>query len=289
MPATTLPAAPKPTTFFATTDLGLDEVEVATGSTTRVIDPFFGGDGVFRGGLRASPDRTVLYFSEGYEDWWYACESSIGSIGSIDVASGTVTTIDVGGSVQLSPDGSTIVNLDSETCLPDPQQPDLWVLTPYDRVIVRDVVGGSLTEYVTATPPDGYEAPSAIRWADMAADGSVLVQTAAGEIHRIPAGATGAIQDFPVVATTDASPWEVVGETIIATFFGAEGSSDLVTVSLVDGGVTPLASAEVYMAVGVDDVGHVIAAADGEITVEPGADVTVVDFPVDAYYYDLEW
>ncbi|MAT06922.1 MAG: hypothetical protein CL424_17965 [Acidimicrobiaceae bacterium] len=291
-PPTTAPPSPpveNPATFFATTDLGLVEVDVATGDVVTTIDDFFSGDGLFRGYLRLTPDRSTLYFAEGYEDSWYACESSVGSIGSIEVASGAIEQIGIGTAPELSPDGASLIHIDSETCLPDPEQPDLWVLTPYDRAVVRDLATGEEVEFVTATPPDAYDAATSVRWADMHDDGSVFVQLGSGDVHRIPAGETGAIQDFPVVFTTDASPWELVGDRLVATIFGAEGSSDLMSIDVTTGDATLLASAEVYMAVGVGDAGQLIAVADSEITVQPDVDLTIIDFPPDGYYYDLDW
>jgi len=288
-PPPTSPPIAHPETFFVTTDLALVEADVASGAVVRVVDEFFTADGVFRFGLRLTPDRSTIHFSEAYEDAWYACESSVGSVGSIDVASGEITYVGNGGALQLSPDAQTMVYLDSDVCLPDPEAPEFWVLTPPDRVVVRDVASGDTTEYVTATPPEAYEDASVVRWADMHADGSLFVQTGTGDVHLIPPGASGAIQEFPVAGTTDARPLEIVGDRMIAMFDGVEGSSDLVSIDLVDGGVTALATAEVPMAVGVHDAGPLLAVADGEISVEPGVDLTVVGFPPDAYFYDLDW
>ena len=291
-PPTTVPpppAAENPATFFATTDLGLVEVDVASGTIVATVDDFFNGDGLFRGNIRLTPGRETIYFSEGYEDSWYACESSVGAIGSIDVATGTIENLTGGTTAELSPDGSKLIFIDSEVCLPDPEAPELWVLTPYDRAVVRDLTTGTDTVYPSATPPDVYDAPTSVRWADMHADGSLLVQLGSGDVHRIPAGATGVIQDFPVAFTTDALPWDVVGDRIIATVYGAEGSSDLVSIDIATGTTTPLASAEVYMAVGVGDEGQLIAVADSPIEVEPGVALTIVDLPPDGYYYDLDW
>ena len=292
-PATTAPPAPpveNPSTFFATTDLGLVEVDVATGGVVNTIDDFFSIDGVFRGNLRLTPDRSTIYFSEGYEDSWYQCDTSVGSIGSIAVADGTIEMLGRGSGVGLGPDGSRLAYIDSETCLPDPQQPDFWVLTPYDRAVVRDIASGGESVFTTSPVPESYDSPSAVRWADFAADGSLLVQLVSGDVHRIPPGAEGGvIQDSPIAFTTQATPWEVVGDRVIATLFGAEGSSDLMSIDTASGANTLLASAETYMAVGVGTDGQLIAVADGEITVEPGVDLTVVDLPVDGYYYDLDW
>lgn len=293
VPATTAPPAPPvdtPATFFATTDLGLVEVDVATGEVVATIDDFFSIDGVFRGNIRLTADRSTIYFSEGYEDSWFQCDTSVGSFGSIDVATGAVDMIGRGSGVELGPDESLLAYLDSETCLPDPQQPDFWVLTPYDRVVVRDVATGEEFRFESTPAPDSYDSPSAVRWTDLHADGSVLVQLVSGDVHRIPPGAAGGVvQDSPVAFTTEATPWEIVGDRLIATLFGAEGSSDLMSIDITSGESTLLASAESYMAVGVGTEGQLIAVADDEITVQPGVDLTVVEFPVDGYYYDLDW
>ncbi len=292
-PPTTAPPAPpvdKPATFFATTDLGLVEVDVATGEIVNTVDDFFSIDGVFRGNIRLTADRSTIYFSEGYEDSWYACETSVGSIGSIDVATAAIDMLGRGSGVEIGPDESLLAYVDSETCLPDPEQPEFWVLTPYDRAVVRDVATGDEFVFETSPVPDSYDSPSAVWWADIAPDGSVLVQLQSGDVHRIPLSAAGGtIQDWPVAFTTQATPWEVVGDELIATLFGAEGSSDLMSIDTQTGANTLLASAETYMAVGVGNEGQLIAVADGEITVEPDAAVTVVDFPIDSYYYDLDW
>lgn len=292
-PATTAPPTPpaeNPTTFFATTDLGLVEVDVATGDIVATVDDFFSIDGVFRGNIRLTTDRSTIYFSEGYEDSWYACETSVGSLGVIDVATAAIDVLGRGTGLELAPDETQFAYIDSETCLPDPQQPDFWVLTPYDRAVVRDMATGDEIVVETSPAPDSYDSPSAVRWADLHADGSLLVQLESGDVHRIPPGTSGGtIQDSPIAFTTAATPWELVGDRMIATLFGAEGSSDLMSFDITTGAGTLLASAETYMAVGVGPEGQLIAVADGDITVEPGVDLTVVDLPVDGYYYDLDW
>ncbi|MEQ9161962.1 MAG: hypothetical protein RLN74_04590, partial [Ilumatobacter fluminis] len=254
-PPTTAPPAPPvdtPATFFATTDLGLVEVDVATGEIVNTVDDFFSIDGVFRGNIRLTADRSTIYFSEGYEDSWYACETSVGSIGSIDVATAAIDMLGRGSGVEIGPDESLLAYVDSETCLPDPEQPEFWVLTPYDRAVVRDVATGDEFVFETSPVPDSYDSPSAVWWADIAPDGSVLVQLQSGDVHRIPLSAAGGtIQDWPVAFTTQATPWEVVGDELIATLFGAEGSSDLMSIDTQTGANTLLASAETYMAVGV--------------------------------------
>lgn len=293
VPATTAPAVtvPTPDTAVAVVDSALVTVDVATSQIDVVIDEFFSAEGVFRGSLRLSPDGSSVYFSEGYEDSWYQCESSVGMVGRIDVATAEMTMLAAGIGIELSPDGSQTVHLGSETCEPDPEAPELFVLTPYDRVVVTDLASGSTTTYVTVTPPTDYGSPTALDWADLADDGSLLVLTVAGDVHRIPAGATGAIQDFPVVATLDDTtlPIEVIGDELVSIVFGLEGSTDAIAVSLADGTRRLLASSETSMAVGVSLEGAIVTASSTPITVYPGAPVTTLDLGDEAFVFDLDW
>jgi hypothetical protein len=281
---------PAPATYFAIADDELIEVDVATGALVRVIDEFFSGEGVFRGSMRLSPDRSAMFFSEGYEDSWYQCETSKGSFGAINLETGESVALGTGSAAELSYDGSKLVYLTSGLCLPDPEAPELFVLTPYDRAVVVDLVTGDTIEYVTNVPPEGYGSQSSVQWADTAPDGSLLVLTVGGDVHRIPAGATGAIQDFPLVASgVTVYPIEVTADAIIAISAGAEGSNDLVAINPATNDAVLLASCEEYMAVGVGPDGQLLAASTGAITVSPGAPVTVVSPPADVYYYDIEW
>lgn len=293
VPPTTAPAVtvPTPASAFVVAEPALLEIDVATTEIVATVNELFTGDGVFRGSLRVSPDRSAIYFSEGYEDSWYQCDTSIGMIGRIDVATGEVTMLGSGIGLELSPDGSRTVHLGSETCVPDPEAPDLWVLTPYDRVVVTDVASGSASTYVTATPPTDYGSPTAVDWADLTDDGSLLVLTVAGDVHRIPAGATGAIQDFPVVATLDDTtlPIEVIGDEMMSIVFGFEGSTDVIAVSLADGSRRLLASSETSMAVGVSADGAILATSSTPVTVYPGAQVTVLELGEDEFVLDLDW
>ena len=291
-PVTTSPVTNAlPDTYVVAEDTDLVEIATAGDRFLRIVEEFFNGDGVFRSFIRLSPDRTWIYFSEGYEDAWYGCESSVGAVGRIAVATGELERLARGSRIELSPDGAKTVHLDSGVCVPDPEAPDLWVFTPYDRVVVTDVASGSNTEYLTDNPPASYEAPSAIDWAGLAADGSVMVLTADGTLRRVPPGATGAIQDQPVVLTGfTAFPMEFHDNVLYAIEFGDEGSADLVATDLDTGTTTQLASSEASMTLGVGPQGQLIATAFAPITVEPGVDLTVVMPPSDeVVYYEIDW
>ncbi|MDJ0767229.1 MAG: hypothetical protein QNJ12_00490 [Ilumatobacter sp.] len=284
---TPTPDGPAPETAFVTTGTDLVEIDVATGTVLRVVEEFFNGDGVFRGGLRLTSDRRSAYFNEGYEDSWYGCESSKGSIGRIDLVSGDIDRVATGSWVGLSTDGTRLAYVTSDLCLPDPEQPDLWVLTPADRVVVETV--GGVVQYVTASPPDSYDAPTAIDWAGFGGD-DLLVLTAAGDLHRIPPDGAPVVQDNPIVGSGLAVlPVGMLGGRLLAIELGDEGSADLQLIDLVTGTVTPLASAESFMSAGISEGGHVAVVAFSDVTVVPGAPVTVVTPPPDDSYFDIDW
>jgi hypothetical protein len=280
------PAPTPPAVAYASGEAALVELDAATGEVTRTLAELFNGDGVFRGSLRLAPDGATLWFTEGYEDGWYACETSIGSFGRVDVATGALEIVGVGSGVEPSPDGALVAYLTSDQCLPDPENPDLWVLTPYDRVVVRDVAAGTEQEIVTEPAPTEPDAPSRIEWAGFAPDGGLLVRTADGDVRRVDPAGPPVLQDHPVVLSdVRGSPAGTTAGALITVDLGDEGSADLYAVDLDSGGATLLASSEGFVTAGVAANGAIVAAGFGEIEVEPGAPVTVLD----GTYYDIDW
>lgn len=292
--ATTAPTGPAPSpapaTAFVTDDTRLLEIDVATGTIVRVVSEGFTGDGLFRGALRASPDRQTIWFSEGYEDSWFACDSSIGSYGRVDVGSGAVGLDGIGSDAEPSPDGLRLAYVTSKLCLPDPENPEYWVLTPADRAVVRELAGGAPREFVTATAPDSYDSPDLVRWAGFRPDGELLVLMGDGRLFAVDVDGPSTIQDHPVLVPDVAGfPVGVVGNALITIELGSEGSSDLASVDLATGQAAPLASSEGFMGVGISAGGHIAAVSSSPITVAPGAQVTVIEPADDSFIYDVEW
>lgn len=290
---TTAPASPpaaKPATAFATADEQLVEVDAVSGATTRVLDEFFSGDGVFRGGIRLSPDRTTIWFSEGFEDSWYACDTSIGSFGRVDVATGAIEVIGTGSGVEPSPDGEFVAYLSSTVCLPDPENPEFFVLTPNDHVVVRQIATGEERSFFTDAPPDSYGAPGAVLGAGFSPGGNLLVLLGDGRLINVDVNGSGVIQEHPVaLAEVTGSPVAATADALITVDFGDEGSSDVYSVDPASGAPTLLASSGAYMGVGVSADGHVVVTSFEPVTVAPGSDVTIIDLPGDAFVFDLDW
>ncbi len=292
-PPTTAPpggTAPTPVTAYLTADNQLLEVDAASGETVRVLDEFFSGDGVFRGGLRLSPDRATIWFSEGYEDSWYSCESSVGSWGRLDTTTGEMQLLGSGSGVEPSSNGELVSYVTSGVCVPDPEEPDLWVLTPNDRVVVRDLASGDERVFETDTTPADYAAPGAVVGANFGPGGSLLVLMGDGRLFDVDLDGSSVIQDHPVaVDEVLGDPVSSTDDALITVDFGDEGSSDVYAVDLASGEPTLLVSSGAFMAVGVSAGGQIAVSSFEPVTVTPGASVTVIELPDDPFVFDLDW
>lgn len=293
-PATTAPDGPPaatPASAYVTLDPALVEIDLLTGEVVREIADFFTGEGVFRGSLRLDPGGRSLWFSEAYEDGWYGCESSVGSYGVVDLETGEIRILGPGGGAEPSPNGEFSVVVSSEVCVPDPQQPDIWVLTPSDRVVVRQLASGDEREYVTSPTPENYEAPSAVEWAGFSPAGNLLVLTVDGTVRNVDLDGSDVLQDHPAVLTdVEGFPIGATADALIVQVIGDEGNAELYSVSAESGERTLLASSERFFDAGVDVVtGEVLVAGFAEITVAEGAPVTVLTVPDGEFVGALDW
>lgn len=249
-------------TAIAILGVELARIDVSTGETLATIDPFFSGDGRYRYGLSLTPDRTEAYFSENWEDSWYSCESSPGTVSKIDLDTGEIDELWVGNGATVSPDGRFVAYLEASRCIPDPQNPDFWVLTPYDRVVVVDLVFNEPAFMDTQALPADYLDPNALDWVRFHPDGDALVATAAGAVHKVPLGAANPIQTYPLVADlagVEHFPVEVVDGALVVTEWVELGFA-VVSYDLDDGTRTELWVAETWVEVGADESGNLIAA-----------------------------
>lgn len=261
-----------------------------TGETVRVIDDFFEGDGVFRAGLRFSPDRSTIWFSEGYEDNWFSCGTSVGSWGRVDAATGEVEVIGAGASPEPSANGEFVAYVTSSLCLPDPENAEFFVLTPADRVVVRQLSTGEEREFVTDTPPDSYDSPGVVEGGWFSPGGSLLVLLGDGRLFNVDLEGPEVIQEHTVaLAEVTGFPAAATADDLLSVVFGDEGSTDLVAIDAASGEQRLLASSGAYMAVGVSADDQIIVSALEPVTVTDGAAVTVLEVPGDVFVFDIDW
>lgn len=264
----------------------LVRLDAATGDTLATIVPFFSGDGLYRYGLSLTPDKLEAYFSENWEDSWFSCESSPGSIGRVDLVTGEIEDLWTGTGATVSPDGRFVAYLEASQCLPDPENPDFWYLTPYDRVVVVDLVFNEPAFMDSQALPTDYLDPNALDWVRFHPDGEALVGTALGAVYKVPLGAANPIQTYPQVldlAGVEGFPVEVSGNDLIITEWVAEGFA-LVSYDLGTGDRTELWTTETWIEAGADESGNLIAAYEDWVHPFLGDGVRV-----DGIVIEIDW
>ncbi|MDH3261366.1 MAG: hypothetical protein OEM84_10395 [Acidimicrobiia bacterium] len=218
-------------------------VDVATGDRLKVIDPYFSGEGMGIGRMALTPDASALFYSVGFEDSWYSCESSVGQVWRLDLVFGTIATVASGNAPAVSPDGRWMAVLNSEQCLPDPENPDFWVLTPFDTVVLYNLATGWPVEtrrWSVASAPTSYEDARMITWVDWRADSqALLAMNNAGDLFTVALDHEGSLNaGVPVVEGINGYPQALIGDTLYVTRDDTPeewGGFDLIGVDLATG------------------------------------------------------
>ncbi|MFW2339072.1 MAG: hypothetical protein ACN4GK_03395 [Acidimicrobiia bacterium] len=219
-------------------------LDVITGERLKTFDPSFDGDGMSVGRMSLTRDASALYYSVGWEDSWYACEYSQGQIWKFDLEFGIATQIASGHNPSVSPDGRWLATLYSEQCLPDPENPESWVLTPTDTVILYDLSSGWPTEsrrWSVSSPPTTYEDQQMLTWVDWRANSqSLVVVNNSGRVFEMTLDHVGAIDvGRPLTEGVLGYPQALIGDTLYATVDEtpfAVGAFDLYAFDLDTGG-----------------------------------------------------
>jgi hypothetical protein len=275
---TTVPADPSGA-VFAVVAGDLVELDPLTGNVARVVIPQFSGDGVFRLLLQQSIDRRRLYFTEGYEDSWYSCDTSRGGVGMVDLTTGVVEELGFGGGIAVAPDGGSIAWIDSSLCLPDPRAPDLEVLTPGDRIVVRDLATGSTSEIVTrfAIAPDATEFPESIGWVGFDPDGELFVATIGGALYRADLASMTIEDDAGVQLPSGGRPIGVSNGHLL--MYGDIAQTSVVAIEFSTGSQSVWweSTAPVYASIGFD--GRVVIADRAADEPSTSGSVTVLPVP----------
>ncbi len=219
--ATTVPSVAQVGTVAVLVENYLVLVDVATGETSYSKE--VSGGGQFADNLSLSPDGTTAYYDISWEDFWYSCEASVGEVDSL-VMDGTSEPVPLvfgaDWTFALTTDFAAYVT--SNRCIPDPEQPDDWVIVYFDTVGLVDIV--TLVE--TDLPLDLAEN---VELVDITFDmeRNLLVLTTDGDLFRVgPEQLT--VAEAPSVAVSGIADgydrWkllgisDVLGGTILAAF-----------------------------------------------------------------------
>ncbi|MEO6652360.1 MAG: hypothetical protein ABIP17_06865 [Ilumatobacteraceae bacterium] len=281
---------PAPATAFTVDRQDLLERDVASGATVRVVTEGFAPDATYPVVFALTPDRSQLYFAEAIEDSWYSCETSAGSVFVADLATGERTYIGPGWAPAIDSTGTHLAYIEASQCLPDPTAPEMFVLTPYDTVVVIDLMTGARTDRTLAVLPTAEDDPNALTWVGFDIDGSLLASTWSGAVHRLDPSALTDIGSAPVVADIPGlNPVATAGSALIVMSFGDEGSSDVFRIDPASPTPSLMVSSESFVSVGVSAGGHVIVAYDDALPPPVLADASVTLLPVTGLYTGIDW
>lgn len=266
--------------------------DVASGERLKTFDPYFDGDGRATGRMALTPDASVLYFGTGWEDSWYSCEASQGQVLRYDLTFGGETFIASGFSPTVSPDGHWLALLVAEQCLPDPEQPDSWVITPTDTIVLYDLTTPSPSEvnrWKVTTPPTSYFDPQMLTWIDWRADSQTLVVVNnARSVFEITTDHQGAVDaETPIANVVHGWPQALIADSLYLIRDEtpeAIGAFDLVVFDLSSGSVEAIASTTgwPYAAADVTRT-KLIWGADTEVKTNEGT------FGLKDYLFGLAW
>lgn len=180
-------------TLVAWVDGDLAVVDAETGAVDRAVTDVYGGGGIFPGSLELGVDGTGVYFSVGFEDFWYSCDASAGRVDYVDLTSGDATEIATGFEPRISPDGSRLAYIASAHCIPDPDNEN-EVISFYDTVAVLDLVTGR-TQTWGPSPGTAQSPASLVESLAWAADGSSIYVSMEEGSLRVVNTAVGAALD----------------------------------------------------------------------------------------------
>ncbi|MFV1989410.1 MAG: hypothetical protein ACC652_01560, partial [Acidimicrobiales bacterium] len=139
VPPTTVVEAPQVGTVAVLVESYLVLVDVETGET--LYSKRLNDGGMFADNISLSPDATTAYYDVSWEDSWYNCETSVGEVNSLVLdGAGEPTSLVPGADWTFALTTDFAAYVTSNRCIPDPEQPDDWVIVFFDTIELVDLV-----------------------------------------------------------------------------------------------------------------------------------------------------
>lgn len=261
----------------------LGVIDAASGVVVRTDDNVYYGDGAFPGSLTLSADGASVFYTVGFEDFWFDCDASDGTLLSLDLGGGEPQQIADGFSPAAKPDGSVLLYLASSQCIEDPNEPQ-FVLTPIDTVVRRSLMEGGEERDLLPLEGDlgaGYEFFAA-GWGP---EGAIMLLDTEGTLYRLD-------QELTELADFEGFGWSLVGYqpnngTMLIryhTFDGEATTTQLVAVDPGNGDTTIVETFDGIAAAALDATGnHLVIATEDTLWV----DGTAIE--IDYRIVDLAW
>lgn len=261
-------------------------VDTRTGDAVRIVDEVFYGDGRFPSAPSIRPGGTEVYFTVGFEDFWFSCDASDGTLIAQSIADEGGEQVADGFSPIVSADGGTLVYLAASECLEDPNDAN-WVITPIDTIVRRDLESGEERRQQLELTGDIAEYYEFVQVAFGPGSDLLLLDTE---------GTVFVVDD----ETSDATPLvelEHVGVTMLGWYAPAdvlfiedqiweegEASTEIVAVDIATGETTVVEAFDVFATASLDATGsHLVIGGDGFLQVD--GERHVVPYSV----LDLSW
>lgn len=244
-------------------------IDMATGAVVRTNEDVYYGDGSFPNNPTLAGGGTEVYYSVGFEDYWFDCDASDGTLVALNFADGEPEQVADGFSPVSSPDGGTLLYLASSECIEDPNEPQ-FVLAPIDTVVMRDLATGDEERVVLPLDGDvagGFEFSQAT-WGP---GGSVVLVDTEGGIYHLDG------EEANLVSQLDGFGWWLVGyhtddEVVVLghhVFDGESATTDLVAVDLSTGDQQVIEVYEGIATASLDSVGlHLVIATEDTLIVD---------------------
>jgi hypothetical protein len=269
----------------------VDEVVILDpndGSVQATISGNFHVEGEYPGLFALDRARSRLYFSLGFEDSWYSCESEQGQIRRLDLVTGVEEVFADGWSPAISPDGRWLAVVAAGGCYPDPDV-DSWVMAPGSQVEIFDLADDSMSPVNTISlqqSPTSYGDEDQVHFVVWDADSTdLLVDIGDGTMRRVRRDTTDWLTDAPVEFETG-DPF--LAAATAESFYILNYYEDLYVLTVVDRATNEVVETREipgwYASVAVNARGEVLIGGSDLLVLPSGEEISL-----DGAVYNLAW
>lgn len=272
--------------LLAVLDTGaLAVVDFATGEPVRIVEDYFYGDGSYPSAPSIRPGGTDVFYTVGYEDFWFSCDASDGTLVGQPLDGSEGAQIADGFSPILSPGGDTLVYLASSECMEDPNESG-WVIAPIDTIVWRDLETGAETRRTLELTGDiaEYYEFNQLAWGP---DGELLLMDTLGTLFRLSGeGAPEVVAELGEPRKLLVGWYRPLGAVLVIEQIWEDDTAQtsIFAVDPATGGVSPYRDFDGLGVAALDATGeHLVIAADGVLVADD------VEVAIDYSIIDLSW
>lgn len=263
----------------------LGVIDARSGVLVRTVEEVFYGDGRFPSAPWIRPGGTDVFFTVGFEDYWFSCDASDGTLISQSLSGGDGDQIADGFSPIVTPEGDDLLYLAASECLEDPNDAN-WVITPIDTIVRRDLGTGEEDRQLLELTGDiaEYYEFSQLAWGP---GEDLLLMDTEGVLFQLDAsGVPRAITDLGEHAPQLIGWYRPMGRVLVLDqiWDDDKATTQISAVDLLSGEVSLEVEFDGLAAAALDATGdHLVMAAEGTLFVDQA------EVPIDYSIIDLSW